>query len=99
MEKRSGIQVDTSVVYFDQLSGAARNRKLVETLCFEQKRLKTAEKKVFQPDFGCTQHPKAGRNTQHTSIIGFYNLCSAFARFHYHLKDESRVGTPIRQSW
>ena len=30
----------------------------------EQKKLKTAEKKVAQPAFGCVQQPKAGRNTQ-----------------------------------
>ena len=29
----------------------------------DQKRLKKA-KKGFWPAFGCTQHPKAGRNTQ-----------------------------------
>ena len=29
---------------------------------------KTAEK-MFQPAFGCAQHPKAGRNTQHLWIV------------------------------
>ena len=24
---------------------------------------------MFRPVFGCTQHPKAGRNTQHTRAI------------------------------
>ena len=27
-------------------------------------KLKRAQKTVFQPDFGCEQHPKAGQNTQ-----------------------------------
>ena len=65
------------VVYFDQLSGAARIQKRVETLfsavfdifCLKWtngwKQLKRAEK-MFQPAFRCAQHPKAGRNTQHT---------------------------------
>ena len=30
------------------------------------KKVETA-KKVFQPAFGCVQHPKAGQNTKHTS--------------------------------
>ena len=52
------------VVYFDQLLGAARTRKLVEILKMNKKAWKRL-KKVFQTAFRCTQHPKAGWNTQH----------------------------------
>ena len=41
----------------------------------EQNRLKTTLKKVFQPAFGCAQHPKAGQNTQQLSIS---TLCKAY---------------------
>ena len=33
-----------------------------------KKKVENGSKKVFQPAFGCTQHPKAGQNTQHTSF-------------------------------
>ena len=55
------------VVCFDQLLGAAFvdfSLKSLKKVWNEQKRLKTAEK-VVRPAFGCAQHPKAGRNTQH----------------------------------
>ena len=29
------------------------------------KKVEMARKKVFQPAFGCEQHPKAGQNAQH----------------------------------
>ena len=32
------------------------------------KKVKNGFKKVVQPAFGCTQHPKADRNTQHTVL-------------------------------
>ena len=30
------------------------------------------KEKMFRPAFGCTQHAKAGRNTQHTIHIDLY---------------------------
>ena len=49
-----------SLVYLDQLLGAARTRKLVEILFFTEKGLKWTKKfetaqKVFQPAFRCAQ--------------------------------------------
>ena len=50
---------------------------------FSRKKLENGWKKVVQPAFGCTQHPKAGRYTQQLSFY-FLNLyvclswCSAF---------------------
>ena len=43
----------TVVVYFDQLSGA-----------FQPYLVENVPNKIFFPAFGCTQHPKAGQNTQ-----------------------------------
>ena len=33
------------------------------------KKVENSPKKVFQPAFGCGQHPKAGQNTQHMRSV------------------------------
>ena len=59
---------NTDVVYFEQLLGAARTQnwlKLEKALKWTKK-VEKPLKKMFRPAFVCTQHQKAGRNTQHT---------------------------------
>ena len=52
---------------------------------FMTKRLKTAPEKCFNQLFECTQHPKAGQNTQHISHI--WNLQSLEQGFQFQLKN------------
>ena len=51
---------DNTKSYFSFCFSDAKSQK---NILKHQKRLKTA-KTIFLPALGCTQHPKAGRNTQ-----------------------------------
>ena len=53
-----------TVVYFDQLF-VDFSREITEKPLKWTKKVKKRLKKRFRPAFGCAQHPKAGRNTQH----------------------------------
>ena len=70
-------------MYLDQLLGAVRTRKLVETLISgvkslkkvwnEQKMLKNGFKNV-STSFRVTQNPKTGQNTQHLQVLFEINI-------------------------
>ena len=50
------------------------------------KKVEKQLKKMFQPAFGCAQHPKAGQNTQHLALaksegkLILHDACSVFVR-------------------